>query len=210
MEGKFLAGAMHNNAMLVWLAAKSPMERSLAFGFLTHNETWGADYTAHIKAPGFPDGYVVEKGVQLVPMLLPVLHQILLNATAPGPEPGSVIHPISEPYATGIAQQLAPIFGHDLSETAIDLLVKRNIDRTIGTRMVLAAKCRPANTGRLIRRQAFALSGAAGCPALGGGRNISSTSFGMGRHSACRRNQTIALLSEQTAPIASMFITLCS
>src|SRR5512143_1119519 len=43
----YLFDQTHNNFMKVWDAAQSKPEKALAFGFVSHNEVWGVDSTAH-------------------------------------------------------------------------------------------------------------------------------------------------------------------
>lgn len=74
----------------------------------------------------------------LAPQIMPVLVQILNDAGVPSPD------------ADYIAGLLAPEMGHDLSETAVDLLVRRNLDRAVGVRMMAAAQTRPADVPQLL------------------------------------------------------------
>ncbi len=57
--------ATHYDFMKVWDTAKNgtTAQKSLAYGFVTHNESWGADYTAHISSRTLnPNtGYVIQK-----------------------------------------------------------------------------------------------------------------------------------------------------
>lgn len=213
-EGQFLYAQTHDNAMPVWLAAQGPIERSLAFGFMTHNQAWGADYTAHIRSFTFPSqgissrgtsGYAVAKGIELTPQLAPVIKQMLLNTGNPA---------ISEEMAEMFAYGIAPELGHDLAETAVDLLVKRNLLPSVGLRMMLAAEYRPAAAGDLLA-QAYA--------------NAYATQFGIvpadasafmiekeleyqyyiqayGYVFTLPEEVAIATLSEQTAPVAEVYI----
>jgi hypothetical protein len=211
-NGMYLQNQTHNNAMPVWHAAHGFTQKSLAFGFMTHNQTWGADYTAHVKSftfPGFADGgYAVEKGYELLPQLAPVLLEILLTAGVPADDGDG--NPVAELYAYGIA----PALGHDLSETAVDLLVKRNIDRAIGPRMLLAAQCRPKNAGALLAAAyAQSLADAVGIPVeqataiiVGAEQEYQKYIVQYGMAFSLPEKQTIALLSEQTVPIAEMYI----
>jgi hypothetical protein len=210
-QGQYLYGPTHDNAMPVWLAAKNPVQKSLAFGFMTHNQTWGADYTAHIKCFTFPHfvypyngkgGYAIEKGVELMPQLAPTVITILAAAGFTGPD--------AELFAYGISAEL----GHDLSETAVDLLVRRNLDRAVGVRMLLAAKCRPADAGKLLAT-AYAndLADFAKIPVkdasafiIGAEQEYQQYIVQYGTAFSLPEYQTIALLAAQTAPIAEMYI----
>ncbi|HEX9020344.1 MAG TPA: hypothetical protein VF903_03690 [Nitrospirota bacterium] len=117
----------HNDFMKVWDAAQSIPGKSLAFGFVSHNEVWGIDYTAHRAGitfgqpgtiPGHPEagGYVVAKAY----ILKGILEQIPQFAALQLPEP--------------VALQVS----HELVEYGIDILMKQ-IDPMIGARISAAA-----------------------------------------------------------------------
>jgi hypothetical protein len=216
-EGQLLYEQTHDNAMPVWSAAGGPLQKSLAFGFMTHNQSWGADYTAHIRSFTFPSkgnspkgggGYAIVKGIELTPQLAGVLKQILLAAGVPEVDANG--NPVAEAFAYGIA----PALGHDLAETAVDLLVKRHIDPMVGVRMMLAAERRPAGAGELLA-SAYAgpLAAVTGKPLdevtafivdAEGQFQIYVQQYGYAF--SLPEAETIALLSEQTVPIAEMYI----
>jgi hypothetical protein len=103
--------------------------RAFAYGFTSHNDTWGADYTAHhsaITAPG--TGYVIAKVNAVVPLLKPQLVDLLTDAGVPDPE--------------ATADALAPGLAENFIETAVDILVRRTEDPAIGHRLVLASQVR--------------------------------------------------------------------
>jgi hypothetical protein len=113
--------------------------RSVGYGFLAHNELFGADRTAHLaSAYAKGEGYMILKGAALGAEMLPTLIDIF---KAGG---------IDEERATILAQYVAAELGHDLCETAVDILVKRQDDRLIGAKIAAAATVRPAETGKLL------------------------------------------------------------
>ena len=62
----YLAGLLHTDAALkLWDCAQvaGPKALPVAFGFMTHNDVWGADYTAHHdgRTYGQGTGYVIAK-----------------------------------------------------------------------------------------------------------------------------------------------------
>jgi hypothetical protein len=71
--------ATHHHSMYVWDAAGAdkPVQKDLAWGFVTHNEAWGADYTAHISSLTLDhsQGYVIQKSQQLCAVLTQQLTQ---------------------------------------------------------------------------------------------------------------------------------------
>ncbi len=70
--------ATHYQSMLLWKAASGRLEKSLALGFVSHNERWGADHTAHISSFTFgkDKGYVIVKSQQLCDRLLSELNYL--------------------------------------------------------------------------------------------------------------------------------------
>lgn len=124
---EYLFYQTHNNFMKVWDAAQSIPGKALAFGFVSHNEVWGADFTAHRSGitfgqkgtiTGHPDegGYVIAKAYILKGMLeqIPQFNALQLP----------------EPVALDVA--------HELVERGVDILMKR-IDPMIGAKMSAAA-----------------------------------------------------------------------
>ena len=59
----FLPVQTHLKSMKVWKASRGEVEKSLAFGFVSHNDRWGADFTAHhaCQTCGQPFGYAYAK-----------------------------------------------------------------------------------------------------------------------------------------------------
>ncbi|HCV43330.1 MAG TPA: hypothetical protein DGH68_07585 [Bacteroidetes bacterium] len=138
-NGMFLADQTHHNYAPMLCAAWRCDLKAVAFGFTSHNDTWGEDFTAHHVARTIPaGGYAVVKGAELAPALIPQIVAILNAAGVP------------EPNASAIAAALAPEFGHDLVETAVDLWIKRNQDPAIGGKIALAATTRPLDTPLLL------------------------------------------------------------
>lgn len=117
----------HNNFMKVWDEAQSTPGKALAFGFVSHNEAWGVDSTAHRAGitfgqigtiPGHPGegGYVVAKAY----VLKGILEQIPQFSALQLPEP------------------VALTVAHELVERGVDILIK-NMDPMIGAKMAVAA-----------------------------------------------------------------------
>jgi len=106
--------------MRVWqLARWWGYERSLAFGYVAHNELWGCDFTAHIKArtTGQAEGYIITKAKALMPHLR------------------AVLPPELNPYVTDdVLLELC----HNLVESAGDIILTR-ADRLIGEKIVSCA-----------------------------------------------------------------------
>jgi hypothetical protein len=126
-EALYMHDETHNDFMKVWEAAQSKPGKALAFGFVSHNEVWGVDSTAHRSGitfgqigtiPGHPEagGYVVAKAY----ILKGILEQI--------PEFNALQLP--EPVALEVA--------HELVEYGVDILMKQ-IDPMIGAKITKAA-----------------------------------------------------------------------
>jgi hypothetical protein len=103
--------ATHFQFAHLWAEARNQVEKALAFGFISHNDAWGADHTAHHSGItcGEADGYVVAKAKELLAM---------------APLPPEL--PLSSAQAMTLY--------HEFVETAINVLMKR-IDPQIGTKV---------------------------------------------------------------------------
>jgi hypothetical protein len=123
----YMQGRTHNDFMPVWNAAKSKPAKALAFGFVSHNEVWGVDSTAHQAGltygqvgtiPGHPDagGYVIAKAYELMGILNLLPQFTALNLPVP------VVLTVT----------------HELVERGVDLLMKE-LDPMIGAKMAAAA-----------------------------------------------------------------------
>ncbi len=124
---EYLFAQTHNNFMKLWNAAVSKPGKALAFGFVSHNEVWGVDSTAHRSGitfgqkgtiPGHPDegGYVIAKTY----LLKAILEQI--------PQFGALQLP----------EALKITVAHELVERGVDLLMV-SIDPMVGAKMAAAA-----------------------------------------------------------------------
>lgn len=123
----YLFAETHNNAMQVWDCARSKPEKALALGFVSHNEVWGADFTAHRSGitfggkgsiPENPDagGYIIAKAYHLKALL----------------ELDPVYSALQLPEAVSLE------VAHNLVEYGVDILMK-NIDSQIGAKITKSA-----------------------------------------------------------------------
>lgn len=137
---KFMTDQLHNYGGTMMDAASNKELRSVAYGFLSHNQLHGADATAHLHSLTMPsgEGYMIVKGNELAAELVPTLIDILTTA---GLDRGT---------AEYIAVAGAPELGHDLCETAVDILIKRQDDRLVGAKVLAAASARPCDTPKLL------------------------------------------------------------
>lgn len=105
----------HYESLTLWENAP-PALKPLAYGFVSHNEAWGEDWTAHIQnlTIGGHEGYVILKARELAGQLSVALQ-------------GAVS-----------ADDLL-VVSHELIEYGVDLLVIKNLDHGIGLQMFNAA-----------------------------------------------------------------------
>jgi hypothetical protein len=118
--------------MEVWKKARWwGFEKSLAFGYVAHNEVWGADSTAHILArtTGLSEGYVITKAMELAPYLQGALLQAGMQLD------------------DGIILMLC----HNLIENAGDILLLRT-DPRIGEKIISACVFRSNDFPGLVTR----------------------------------------------------------
>jgi hypothetical protein len=126
-----------NHFLKVWDAAKGEFKKSLAFGFVSHNDLWGADFTAHHQCTTCGTepvkGYVIVKAEILQPILTSVLaaNEIFLDRA--------------------IVLDIA----HEMTEAGIDLLVKRTLDPRVGQKIVSSSLLR-SPTFPLLLAKAYA------------------------------------------------------
>ncbi len=108
----------HYDFMKVWNASQGRSDQPSALGFVSHNNEWGIDSTAHTSSltlnPG--QGYVVQKAEFLFAYYLAPLFEQL-----------------------GIDPDTGEAACHELVEMAIDLMIK-NLDPNIGNRLVDSAR----------------------------------------------------------------------
>jgi hypothetical protein len=102
---------------------------TFTFGFLSHNEKWGADYTAHKKGRTTKKGYVVTKAILLEPKVMVHLQAALDEAGVP--------------YSFLLARPLSSTLAHYLIETAIDLQIRLHEDPSIGIDCLNSAQSAP-------------------------------------------------------------------
>ena len=105
----------HYESQALWENA-NPSLKPMAYGFVSHNEAWGEDWTAHIQnlTLGGHEGYVIIKAQTLAAGLSAALNGIVA--------PADLL-----------------VVSHELIEYGIDLLVRKNQDKGIGLKMTTAA-----------------------------------------------------------------------
>ena len=124
-KGQILSAALHAGPDAMMAHAVGCEMRATAFGAASHSESWGCDWTAHKHGLTFgqEDGYIIAKSYVLAPQIADVFIPLL--------DPY-----LDDPELTIVATGIGLTFGHDLAETAVDLLIKRYDDPAVGARMV--------------------------------------------------------------------------
>jgi hypothetical protein len=136
----YLYDQTHHHFMKVRDAVNWGYEKSSAYGFLSHNNIWGADSTAHIASrtllPG--EGYVITKAA--------VLNGILLGI----PEYAALLGGANQPIALEIC--------HNIVEAAGDIVLVR-FDPSVGANLVeIASRPKPHMQNLMARAYAQGLA----------------------------------------------------
>jgi len=127
----YLQGQTHEEFDKVASRAGTKGLKAFAYGFTSHNDVWGADYTAHHEGRTTPGiGYVFAQVEALKAAFEDSLEQMLLDSK------------VDSARAKELAAKYASSIAHITVETAVDLLIRRNEDSKIGRRILLAARLR--------------------------------------------------------------------
>ena len=156
--GESTHGRETESFMNVWNVARTTPEKALAYGFVSHNEAWGADRTAHVLGltSGRAGGYINAKAIKL-----------LETPLDPTQEYDPVLNPKFKEVFDNIEmtwdQQV--LIAHVISEYAIDIMLKNDVDHFLGRKLRLAARYRsPEFPGLLV--EAFAADYVNNCPGI--------------------------------------------
>lgn len=186
----------HHNFMPVWKEASvlpAVPPKALAYGFVSHNDTWGADSTAHHAGITFgqSEGYIIAKAYELK----------------------MILEQVPEYQALQIPDPISLEISHELVEDGVDILVKR-LDPTIGGKLMTSAMGR-SRTLPFLLSEAYAadLSACAGISYLEASRLITSTEAELRKNmiaygALLTQNESTAvhLMSQQVAELAVGFL----
>ena len=117
----------YSNFLSVWKEADTLFEKSVAFGFVSHNGITGADATAHGKYDyEHPDGWVIAKAVEMAN--IEAVKAVLLKFG------------LTEEKQNGSLEISAAGYElcHNFVESAVDLLISQH-DRRLGGKIATAA-----------------------------------------------------------------------
>lgn len=123
-------GTTGETFLQVWNAARTPSEKALAYGFVSHNQQWGDDYVAHISGlrPGYEnDGYIIVKARQLL--------DAPVDSANPHPTFGEVFT-----GSFGANPDAALLIAHAITEYAIDIRLGKEEDPLLGRKLAAAAR----------------------------------------------------------------------
>ncbi len=191
----YLYSQTHNEFLRVWDEAKSRQGKALAYGFASHNDVWGADFTAHHSGRTFGqnEGYIIAKAY-------------ILKAK---------LEQIPEYAALQLPDDIALEISHNLVEAGADILVKRKrMDLFIGQKIITSAILRsPEFPFLLVNAYAKEFSKYARISYLEAARLITSaerefrkTTILYGQALTQDEATAIQLISEQMAGLAEAFL----
>ena len=141
---QYLSYQTHVEFLKVWDIPRAGLGQSLAYGFVTHNDVWGADSTAHHNGLTFGqgEGYVIAKASELAEWLDTVPEYAVL----------------------GLPHDITLAISHEFVEAGIDLLVK-GLDPSIGQKLKTSAFFRTSDFPvYIVKAYAKEFSKAAGIP----------------------------------------------
>ena len=189
----YLYNETHNEFLKVWNASRWGLEKSPAYGFVGHNDKWGADFTAHhcCQTCGAAEGYAIAKARELL-------------AIAPLPP------------ELGIPEDVAIEIFHEIVENGVDILVSKKTDPLIGKKIAASAILRsPQLPLLLVKAYAKDLATYGGISYLEATRLITSAEKEFrknlilyGQVLSQDEARAIQLISEQTADLAEGFLGL--
>lgn len=199
----YLRSQTHEQFHKVASHAKTTGLKAFAYGFTSHNDIWGADFTAHHDGRTTPGlGYVSVQLEALKPAFQDSIEQILLD------------NQIDPEQAKALAIEYAPAVAHVATELAVDILIKRNEATSIGKKMVQAAQLRsPLVPGLLVAAyasdfaQEFNLNiVAASSIVIGAEKAFQEFTTFYGHVFTKKEPEIIRLISDYSANLAELFL----
>ncbi len=194
----YLYGQTHNDYLKVWEATGPGQNRenwAFAYGFVSHNDLWGADVTAHHNGRTFgqDQGYVIAKAQVMQPALSATLAAV------------GIVLP----------DQVALDLSHNIVEYGVDVLVK-NLDPQVGAKLAGAAlKRNPAFPALLVQAYREDVAATPGIPNGKAAQIILSTEQSFRKikvyegQALMQDNATaVALLAEEYADFAQGYLAM--
>ncbi len=143
-------GTYSETFLKVWDAAETTFENALAYGFVSHNQQWGANFVAHTscRTCGEDDGYIIVKA------------RLLLNAPV---DPANPEQTFGDVFAgLGMNPDMALLVAHVITEDAIDIRLGNEVDPLLGRKLATAARSETKGFRPLLVK-AYAADYAADC-----------------------------------------------
>jgi hypothetical protein len=189
----YLYSQTHDEFLKVWNVSRKGLDKPLAYGFVGHNDLWGADFTAHhlCLTCGTGEGYAITKARELLD-----------------------IAPL--PSELGLPEDIAIEIFHEIVENSVDILVSKKTDPLIGKKIVASAIFRsPQFPLLLVRAYAKDFASYADISHLEAARLITlaekefrKSILLYGQLLTQDQATAIQLISEQTADLAEGFLSL--
>lgn len=132
----FFVTQTHRHLAKLKREARSQGLDGFAFGFVSHNERWGADRKAHRNRRNGQPNYVLSKSRLLGGELRSSVQTLLEEAGVP----------LAFLWADRVSNELS----HTLVEMAIDLMIKQNEEPGIGLELLRSAQDRPVSIQGLL------------------------------------------------------------
>lgn len=133
-----IQGTTSETSMKIWKAASTDSEYVLAYGFVSHNDSWGADHTAHVSCftCGQDDGYIIAKAKALLKTPL---------------KPANPHRTFDKVFAgVGMSPYERLMVAHLITEYAIDIMLRNDVDPSLGWKLERAAHNRSKNFPALL------------------------------------------------------------
>ena len=194
----YLYGQTHDDFLKVWEAAgpgRSSVKRAFAYGFVSHNDLWGADVTAHHNGLTFGQGqgYVIAKAQAL---------QLSLSAALAS-------------LGIVLPDAVALDLSHNFVEYGVDVLVK-SLDGRVGAKMAAdALKRNPTFPALLVQAYGDDVAAAMGSTRkeaaqliLAAEQSFRKTKIYEGQALMQDNDTAIALLAEELADFAQAYLEL--
>jgi hypothetical protein len=188
----------HYQSTLVWDAARFPTGKALAFGFVSHNELFGADHTAHLNLPDYPNGYVIAKAT------------ILRDTPSTSLGGASFSYILTKNGIGDLDIQLT--ICHTLTEFGLDVMMKK-VDPKIGQKVAAAALLRSPEMPLLLIKaygDAFPDKAAATQVISAAEREFRKSLVLYGQALTQDDQTAVQLLAEQLAQMSASYLALYS
>jgi hypothetical protein len=137
------------NFMNVWYSANWGLKKSAAFGFVAHNDAWGADFVAHWRAVPTADPTPIPFPIYAPPDCIPQPPGYIIYLAA-ALDAGLALEGVWTTMGLETDYPTRLMFCHNIIEYAGDLVLKR-VDPLIGQKIILACALRTPEFAKLLK-----------------------------------------------------------